>query len=68
MTNHVITNVREHVHPGAIVLSHDAGGNRTSTLAAYRTLLPYLLDERRLHLAPLPPGLGPSHDHRGQES
>jgi peptidoglycan/xylan/chitin deacetylase (PgdA/CDA1 family) len=60
MTSHVIANVRAHVHPGAIVLSHDAGGDRTSTVAAYRTLLPYLLNERHLLLVPLPAGTGPA--------
>jgi peptidoglycan/xylan/chitin deacetylase (PgdA/CDA1 family) len=59
MTNHIINNVKQHVHPGAIVLSHDAGGDRTSTVAAYRVLLPYLLDERHLRLVPLPSGAYP---------
>ena len=65
LTNHIITNVRTHVHPGAIVLSHDGGGVRTSTVAAYRTLIPYLLDERHLKLAALPDGRKQAqHPHR----
>ncbi|MFF2850944.1 polysaccharide deacetylase family protein [Streptomyces sp. NPDC058001] len=31
--------------PGVIVLSHDAGGNRSQTVAALRTWLPKLIDE-----------------------
>jgi peptidoglycan-N-acetylglucosamine deacetylase len=61
MTNHVIGNVEQHVHPGAIVLSHDAGGDRSSTVAAYRVLLPYLLNQRHLRLVPLPGGTYPRH-------
>lgn len=61
MTNHVIGNVEQHVHPGAIVLSHDAGGDRSSTVAAYRVLLPYLLNQRHLRLVPLPRGTHPPH-------
>jgi peptidoglycan/xylan/chitin deacetylase (PgdA/CDA1 family) len=59
MTNHIIGNIEYHVHPGAIVLSHDAGGDRSSTVAAYRVLLPYLLGQRHLHLVPLPGGARP---------
>jgi peptidoglycan/xylan/chitin deacetylase (PgdA/CDA1 family) len=33
-TNAIITNVLTHAHPGAIVLQHDGGGNRSETLAA----------------------------------
>jgi hypothetical protein len=54
MINHIIATVKQSVQPGSIVLSHDAGGNRTSTLAAYQTLLPYLLQDRHLRLVPLP--------------
>jgi hypothetical protein len=54
MISHIIATVKESVQPGSIVLSHDAGGDRTSTLAAYQTLLPYLLQERHLRLVPLP--------------
>jgi peptidoglycan-N-acetylglucosamine deacetylase len=59
MTNHVIANVEQHVRPGSIILSHDGGGDRTSTVAAYRTLLSYLLDQRHFRLVPLPTGTRP---------
>jgi peptidoglycan/xylan/chitin deacetylase (PgdA/CDA1 family) len=55
MTSHIIDVVKADVQPGSIVLSHDGGGDRTSTIEAYRTLLPYLLD-RGLRLVALPPG------------
>ncbi|MFG2038583.1 polysaccharide deacetylase family protein [Dactylosporangium sp. NPDC048998] len=42
MTNHIISNVRNNTKPGSIVLSHDGGGDRSSTMAAYKTLLPEL--------------------------
>ncbi|MER7008932.1 polysaccharide deacetylase family protein [Dactylosporangium sp. NPDC000555] len=42
MTNHIIATVRNNTNPGAIVLSHDGGGDRSSTMAAYKTLLPEL--------------------------
>jgi peptidoglycan/xylan/chitin deacetylase (PgdA/CDA1 family) len=54
MISHIIATVKESVQPGSIVLSHDAGGDRTSTIAAYQTLLPYLLQDRHLRLVPLP--------------
>ncbi len=41
-TQSIITNVESHTRAGAIVLSHDGGGDRSQTLAAYRVLLPYL--------------------------
>jgi peptidoglycan-N-acetylglucosamine deacetylase len=65
MTNHVIGNIEQHVHPGAIVLSHDAGGDRSSTVAAYRVLLPYLLNQRHLRLVQLPGGAHPPHGGHG---
>ena len=37
---------------GSIVLSHDGGGNRSQTVAAYRTLIPSL--KARLTLIALP--------------
>ncbi|WP_345120905.1 polysaccharide deacetylase family protein [Dactylosporangium darangshiense] len=42
MTNHIISNVRNNTRPGSIVLSHDGGGDRSATMAAYKTLLPEL--------------------------
>jgi peptidoglycan/xylan/chitin deacetylase (PgdA/CDA1 family) len=32
----------QHARPGAIVLSHDGGGNRSQTVDAYRIALPQL--------------------------
>jgi peptidoglycan/xylan/chitin deacetylase (PgdA/CDA1 family) len=52
MINHVIAVVRHTVRPGSIVLSHDGGGDRGSTVAAYRTLLPYLKARYRLVALP----------------
>ena len=52
MTNHVIGVVEHNTGPGAIVLSHDGGGDRASTVAAYRVLLPWL--KERFQLAALP--------------
>jgi peptidoglycan/xylan/chitin deacetylase (PgdA/CDA1 family) len=54
LTQHIVTNVRAHVHPGSIVLSHDGGGVRTATVDAYRQLLPYLIEERQLNLISFP--------------
>jgi peptidoglycan-N-acetylglucosamine deacetylase len=42
--------------PGAIVLLHDAGGDRRGTVEALRTILPNLVS--RLRLEPLPAGSG----------
>jgi len=39
--------------PGAIVLLHDGGGDRSGTIVALRSILPNLT--RRFQLAPLPP-------------
>ncbi len=38
----IISNVEANTRPGAIVLMHDAGGDRSHTCTALRTLLPYL--------------------------
>jgi peptidoglycan/xylan/chitin deacetylase (PgdA/CDA1 family) len=38
IANHIISSV----YPGAIVLSHDGGGDRTQTVEAYRTVLAQL--------------------------
>jgi peptidoglycan-N-acetylglucosamine deacetylase len=46
----VIRSVKKHVHNGAIVLSHDFG--QPDTIAAYRTLLPWL--RKRYQLVALP--------------
>lgn len=41
IANHVI----EHIFPGAIILSHDGGGDRTQTIEAYRQILPALQEQ-----------------------
>lgn len=43
MRDHVLQVLRTQVKPGSVILSHDAGGNRTGTLAAYEVALPELL-------------------------
>jgi peptidoglycan/xylan/chitin deacetylase (PgdA/CDA1 family) len=42
----------DNIHSGSIVLMHDGGGDRTETLNALRTLLPWLANHFKL--APLP--------------
>jgi len=39
----IVATVEQQVHPGAIVLLHDGGGNRAQTLAALERLLPWLV-------------------------
>lgn len=46
---------------GAIVLLHDAGGDRRGTVAALRSILPNL--SRRFRLGALPPGVDPPRRH-----
>jgi peptidoglycan/xylan/chitin deacetylase (PgdA/CDA1 family) len=41
-TQQIINHILTHAQPGAIVLSHDGGGNRQQTLDAYRVVLPQL--------------------------
>ncbi len=38
----IATHVVSHAYPGAIILSHDGGGDRSQTIEAYRTILPQL--------------------------
>ncbi|GAA4860547.1 polysaccharide deacetylase family protein [Pseudonocardia benzenivorans] len=38
----IVAAVQKQVHPGAIVLLHDGGGNRSQTVAALERLLPWL--------------------------
>jgi peptidoglycan-N-acetylglucosamine deacetylase len=52
MAQHITTVVTNHAHPGAIILDHDGGGNRTGTVTAYQTLLPWLL--ARFEMIPMP--------------
>lgn len=48
----VAARIRAQIAPGAIVLMHDAGGDRSGTVAALQQLLPELL--ARYELEPLP--------------
>jgi peptidoglycan/xylan/chitin deacetylase (PgdA/CDA1 family) len=41
----IASTVEEQASPGAVVLSHDAGGNRSQSVQALRRYLPRLLDE-----------------------
>jgi peptidoglycan/xylan/chitin deacetylase (PgdA/CDA1 family) len=43
-TRSIIHRVEHGAAPGVVVLSHDAGGNRSQTVRALRTWLPHLLD------------------------
>jgi peptidoglycan/xylan/chitin deacetylase (PgdA/CDA1 family) len=56
-TNKIICNVLTNAHPGAIVLSHDGGGDRSETVAAYRVIIPALL-ARGYKLVTLPQMIG----------
>jgi len=51
-TQAIINNVISHTRAGSIVLSHDGGGDRSQTVAAYRYLLPNL--KSRFNLIALP--------------
>jgi peptidoglycan-N-acetylglucosamine deacetylase len=51
-TQSIINTVNSKTRAGSIVLSHDGGGDRSQTVAAYRTLLPGL--KARFTLIPLP--------------
>ncbi|MET7644009.1 polysaccharide deacetylase family protein [Streptomyces sp. NPDC005426] len=44
-TDSIVRRVREGAAPGVVVLSHDAGGNRSQSVAALRRYLPGLLGE-----------------------
>ncbi|MEU6014263.1 polysaccharide deacetylase family protein [Streptomyces sp. NPDC047515] len=41
----IVRRVREGAAPGVVVLSHDAGGNRSQSVSALRRYLPELLDD-----------------------
>ncbi|MGE6732770.1 polysaccharide deacetylase family protein, partial [Streptomyces sp. NPDC059900] len=43
-TRTIVRRVRAGAAPGVVVLSHDAGGNRSQSVDALRTYLPELLD------------------------
>ncbi|MFI5806225.1 polysaccharide deacetylase family protein [Streptomyces sp. NPDC051561] len=44
-TSTIVRRVRAGAGPGVVVLSHDAGGNRSQSVRALRTYLPELLDQ-----------------------
>ncbi|MFP1627934.1 polysaccharide deacetylase family protein [Streptomyces sp. 5K101] len=44
-TRTIVRRVLDGAAPGVVVLSHDAGGNRSQSVAALRTYLPKLLEE-----------------------
>jgi peptidoglycan/xylan/chitin deacetylase (PgdA/CDA1 family) len=44
-TGTIVTRVIDGAAPGVVVLSHDAGGDRSQSVAALRSYLPDLLDE-----------------------
>jgi peptidoglycan/xylan/chitin deacetylase (PgdA/CDA1 family) len=43
-TDHIVSTVLGHTHPGSIILEHDGGGDRSQTVAALTQFLPKLLD------------------------
>jgi peptidoglycan/xylan/chitin deacetylase (PgdA/CDA1 family) len=53
----IVQRVLSAVHPGAIVLMHDGGGDRDETVAALQTIVPTLID-RGYHLVTVPQLLG----------
>jgi peptidoglycan-N-acetylglucosamine deacetylase len=42
MCNHIVQVLTTQTQPGSIILSHDGGGDRSSTMEAYRSILPAL--------------------------
>jgi peptidoglycan/xylan/chitin deacetylase (PgdA/CDA1 family) len=52
-TQAIISKVLKYTHQGDIVLSHDGGGGRSQTIAAYRILLPNLRERFKLIAMPL---------------
>jgi len=63
MAQHVVGSVQGGCRPGAIVLAHDGGGDRTGTVSAFRTLLPWL--KERYSLVALPVS---GRKHRGRHT
>jgi peptidoglycan/xylan/chitin deacetylase (PgdA/CDA1 family) len=53
----IVTTVTGATRRGSIVLMHDAGGDRSHTVSALRSILPNLI--RRFQLEALPPGVDP---------
>jgi peptidoglycan/xylan/chitin deacetylase (PgdA/CDA1 family) len=52
MTGHIEAVLHKRIHAGSIVLSHDGGGQRECTVAAYKALLPALTEQYTL--VPMP--------------
>ncbi|MFD8705264.1 polysaccharide deacetylase family protein [Kitasatospora sp. NPDC059648] len=48
----IVDTILKEVRPGAIVLNHDGGGDRSQTVAALKTYLPVLIDSGYLFTAP----------------
>ncbi|MFF9641101.1 polysaccharide deacetylase family protein [Kitasatospora aureofaciens] len=48
----IVDTILREVRPGAIVLNHDGGGDRSQTVAALKTYLPTLIDSGYLFTAP----------------
>ena len=53
MTGHIEGVLRKHIRAGAIVLSHDGGGQRECTVSAYKALLPDLTKQYTLVAMPV---------------
>jgi peptidoglycan/xylan/chitin deacetylase (PgdA/CDA1 family) len=56
-TSVIVSRVLEQVRAGSIIISHDGGGNREETLAAYKQLIP-ILKARGYHFLTVPQILG----------
>ncbi|MCX3061256.1 polysaccharide deacetylase family protein, partial [Streptomyces beihaiensis] len=56
-TDTIIRRVLDGAAPGVVVLSHDAGGNRSQSVAALRTYLPRLIDKGYRITLPRPQGV-----------
>lgn len=50
----IVRRVQEQIHPGAIVLLHDGGGQRDQTVAALEQLLPWLVENCYAFTFPTP--------------
>jgi peptidoglycan/xylan/chitin deacetylase (PgdA/CDA1 family) len=48
MKQHILKVLRANIKPGSIVLMHDAGGDRTGTMAAVQAILPELMSRYQL--------------------
>jgi peptidoglycan/xylan/chitin deacetylase (PgdA/CDA1 family) len=41
----ILSTLQQHLHPGAVILMHDGGGNRQQTVEALQVMLPWLVDQ-----------------------